>query len=466
MELERTSSIVLLSRLVSISIGFIGTVYYARELGPPILGTFFLLQSLVGVLAVPADFGVQGAVEKRLSEGRNKNELFSASFIILLGSFITITTVTYLFSDQINDFLGASLFWELITLLFITIIYQLFISALRGELRIVDSAILEAIQVIVTLGITVGLIFYGLEIQALVYGLLAGKMISSVIAMMSTHLTFRVPKREHFVRIYSFSKYNTILRSSGLIYGWADTIIIGLFLTSTLVGIYEIAWRLSFICIVASSAVSTVIYPNFSKLHSDDDLERVAEVTPKALSYSLVLPIGVFFGAIVLSQEVLTNVYGPAFRPGWLVLIILSGERIIHSFHNIIYNMTLAFDQPDVAFRFSAISIIVNILLNLILVPTIGIEGAAIAMLIAYSINAYLYYRNAQQHVQIDLPVQAITWMVVSGGIMAVVVGGIREFIPIQSVISLSSVIVLGGAIYVMLLLINESFREYASPIG
>ncbi|WP_312907608.1 polysaccharide biosynthesis C-terminal domain-containing protein [Natronosalvus caseinilyticus] len=460
MDLERAGIVTIISRFLSTGIGFVGTIYYAQELGSTALGSFFLLQSLVGFLSIPADVGVQGAIEKRLSEGENKHRYFSAGLILLSVSYVIVALAIIPFSKSINDYLGMPLFLELLAVLFITIVYQLFLSSLRGELKIVHSALLEAVQALSTLLISIILLIDGYGVYALVYGLLAGKMLSSVLAIYLLDLSIVVPTTTSFRRIWDFSKYNTILRSSGLIYGWADTLIIGIFLSSSLVAIYEVAWRLSIVSIVVSGALSTVIFPNFSNLYSDSEIEEISTVTSRALTYVMIIPVGVFFGSLILSKEVLGVIYGAEFSAGWLVLILLTGERLIHAFHEIIYKITLALDQPDIAFRYSLLSILMNVILNIMLVPIIGIEGAAIAMITAYAVNALLYYRHIKNQIPLQIPFKNIWWILISGGIMALTVHYLSHIIQIDSIVKLSAIILIGGLVYFLSILLNSSIRS------
>lgn len=457
MEIERSSIVVVASRLISTGLGFIGTIYYARELGPTVLGSFFLLQSLVGILGVPADLGVQGALEKRISEGEDQNRLYTASLIFIAFSFVSILLLSFLLRGKVNSYLGAPLFWELIALLLVAIFTQLYLSALRGELKIIQSALLKAFGSLGTLTITVGLLIIGFRIYALVYGLLIGRVAVILLSSYIVDLALKRPGKEHFSRIFSFSKYNMVLRTSGLIYSWTDVIIIGWFLTKSAVGVYEIAWRVSIVSILTSDAIANVIFPNFSKLHTEDRVTEIKRIIPKAITYSMVVPIGIFFGALVLSGNLLSIVYGPSFATGSAVLIILLGERIVHSFYKTLYTAMMAFDQPNVAFRISSVSIVINVLLNIVLVPTIGIEGAAAAMLVAYVISAILYYRHVRREIRFILPTGNIMWMVTSGAFMAGLLSILNQYVGGYSIYTLLLTIMAGSFLYLGVVMLKSN---------
>jgi O-antigen/teichoic acid export membrane protein len=454
MEFERTTLVVFLSKILSTAIGFLGTIYYARELGPAIIGTFFLMQSLIGILAIPGDLGVQKAVEKRISGKGDKNKLLTASGILLLLSFSVVFVISWSFMPDINDYLGVPVFGELIVMLFVTMISDLFISALRGELKIIHSAGIQAFQSVTILSVSIVLIIHDLEIYALILGIVIGKASSTLIAMYLSNIRIQQPQTKHYRSIFRFSKYNMFLRTSGQIYGWADVIIIGYFLSNSIVGIYEISWRISTLGILASAAISRVIFPNFSKLHKEGDLHTISDYIPKTIVYSLILPIGMFFGSLVLSDKVLQIIYGEAFQAGALVLVILTAERVIHSFYSTFYDIVLAFDHPRKAFHISTASLLINIILNLLLVPLYGMEGAAIAVFVAYVVSATLYFRETRKYMGFSIPMLTILGMIISGTIMALVVHGIRSQIVIDSIPLLLITIIMGGVIYGFIILL------------
>lgn len=462
MKLERTSLILLLSRISTTGLGFLGTIYYARELGAAVIGTFFLVQSLVGIFSVPADLGVQGAAEKRISEGGDSGELFTSAVLLMLLSYTVISLLVVFFSEYVSQYLGAQLIQEILVLLLVSIVSQLALSLLRGELKIGLSAVLEGIRATVTLIISAALIFAGYEVEALIYGVVAGSVSLLPVAWAWTETRFALPSKRHVLSIFSFSKYNMLLRTSGLIYNWLDVLVIGFFLSQSHVGIYEVAWKVSSVSILVSSSISQVIFPNFSKLFSNGKLEEIEQNITDAITYSLIIPIAVFFGSLPLASELLSLVYGAEFGAGAVVLIILLAERLVHAFYNTIYSVMMAGDRPREAFKISVISIGVNVGLTVVLVPIYGIAGAAIAMLISYVINAALYYFQTMKlfNMNIVLPINNIAWLVGSAGLMTGTVWVLKSVVAAQSIVTLGALISAGGITYVVLLSANRELRD------
>ena len=76
--IQRQSVISLFSTIALTGIGFLSTIYFAHTLGPAPLGAYFLFLAYFGILNVVVDGGFGSAAVKRISEGLEQNEYFSA----------------------------------------------------------------------------------------------------------------------------------------------------------------------------------------------------------------------------------------------------------------------------------------------------------------------------------------------------------------------------------------------------
>jgi O-antigen/teichoic acid export membrane protein len=143
MNIARSTSKIFFARLSGSVFGFLGTVYFARELGTSLFGTFVLFQALSQMLAVPADFGLQGAVIKRMSERENPSEVLSTAILMLGFSLTFVSVCVLLFRNIINSYLGAKLAVFLVTVVILNELSKLAQNVLKGELRVGETASLN-----------------------------------------------------------------------------------------------------------------------------------------------------------------------------------------------------------------------------------------------------------------------------------------------------------------------------------
>jgi len=177
MNIARSTSKIFFARLSGSVFGFLGTVYFARELGTSLFGTFVLFQALSQMLAVPADFGLQGAVIKRMSE-REKTRR---------GSFDSHTdarVLSYLrqclrpsLRNIINSYLGAKLAVFLVTVVILNELSKLAQNVLKGELRVGETASLNFTKQLTFNGLGAILLFTSADVLALVYALITSSVI-------------------------------------------------------------------------------------------------------------------------------------------------------------------------------------------------------------------------------------------------------------------------------------------------
>jgi len=112
-----------------------------------------------------------------------------------------------------------------------------------------------------------------------------------------------------------------------------------------------------------------------------------------------------------------------------------------------------ALDHPQESFKVTAVGVGANIALNIILIPLIGINGAAIATLATMTLNALLAWRALSRYMTIKLEHQSLFNITISSVAMGVLVGVYRLFVPLSNVWITILAVALGGMVYGFLIL-------------
>lgn len=461
MNLTRSGIRVFLAKVISSGIGFLGIVFFAREIGASQLGIFFLFQALLGMFSIPVDFGIRGAVSKRISEGKNNGEVFSTAIILkalLLSIFISLIIAS---RDWINSYIGAELAIFLAVVLFIQEFAFLIMEVLKGELRVGETALPEVAQKVVFVGIGSFLLILGFEVVGLVYGLLVGFIAMLVIASLRLSVPLHQPSIETARSLYSFSKYSFVSSVGGYLYNWMDVAMIGLFLSQSDVGVYEVSWRITAVVMLLSQAVATTIFPQVSRWDAEGARDRIEQIIPQALAPILVFVIPSFVGTVVLSREILGIVFGVEYLAGSLVLVILMAEKVVQSVHVILGRSLQGIDRADLAARAGIVAVFFNLVLNVGLIIEYGIVGAAVATGISFIINSIFHGYYLSQFINITLPLKAITYSLIASAIMGVVVLGVKAIFVVNTVPRLFFMVGLGVVVYLLITLIFPSQRQY-----
>ena len=108
----------------------------------------------------------------------------------------------------------------------------------------------------------------------------------------------------------------------------------------------------------------------------------------RAFTYSLFLAIPTCIGGWILGERLLYYLYGASFTAGTIALFFLLLVQVVNVFMFLGTMSLNALNHPKDAFWITVIAATANILLDIILIPVLGITGAAIATLIAMTLNA------------------------------------------------------------------------------
>jgi O-antigen/teichoic acid export membrane protein len=110
-------------------------------------------------------------------------------------------------------------------------------------------------------------------------------------------------------------------------------------------------------------------------------------------------------------------------------------------------------DMQKNAFKVTSISATTNIVLNAILIPMIGILGAAIATSVTIAVNAILAHRVLSKAIVIKLRYDCFYNILKASLAMAFIVGGYRLLVPLSNIWLTLIPVALGGIVYGALVL-------------
>jgi O-antigen/teichoic acid export membrane protein len=460
MNIARSSIRVFAARAASSLIVFLGITYFARELGASQMGVFFLFQALLGMIAIPADFGINSGVTKRLSEGESPRSIISTAILLKGLLLLPFIAGIVLFRGPINEYLGANLALLLVLALVLQESAKLTIQVLKGELRVGATAGPLFSRKLVYVGVGAILVFMDAGVRGIIYGLFAGFVVMLAWGAWKSSTAPGSPSIKHARSLFDYSKYAFVSSIGGYFYSWMDVAIIGFFLTQADVGVYEIAWRVTAVVMLFSGSIATTIFPQVSQWNADNATERIESLLSDAIAPALFVAIPAFFGTVIFSKEILGLVFGAEYAAGWFVLIILMGEKVIQSVHLILGRSLQGIDQPDLAAKAGVISMVLNLLLNVILTFEYGIIGAAVATALSFIVNSILHASYLSRFVSIRVPYGQIGGCVTASFGMVVVLYIVESVIAIDSLPVLLLIVGFGVAVYTGFALIIPQSRE------
>lgn len=460
MDISQTGFKLSIARFLSSIIGFLSLIYFAQKLGASKLGTYFLFQTAVAILSLCSDLGIKGAIEKRISEGDDQSIFLSTGFVLHLLLLLIISAIVIVFRGNIDVFLGTELTLFLIIALFTRAGFKLTIRTLNGELRVGETATLLTLRRVIWAGGGVALLQFDFGVYALVYSLIISYLVVFLISFNRKQTTFGKISSSHARSLYNYSKYHFISISGSRIYSWMDVAIIGFVLTQTHVGVYESAWRVTGFVMLVSGAIANTIFPQISKWNAEDDTEKIEELIPNGITWSLVFVVPAFFGAFLLSEEILLYLFGGEFTIAAVALIILLADKVVGAVQEVVGRSLSAIDHPELSARAALVSVGLNIILNVALIYEFGIIGAAAATFISSSIGDVMHGVYLSRFIDLRLPIKRAAWMVFASTVMVLILYAITNTVaPVTSIYRLLLIVGTGAIIYSAILVVYRPFR-------
>lgn len=162
-----------------------------------------------------------------------------------------------------------------------------------------------------------------------------------------------------------------------------DILMIGALMSQAQVGLYRVAVQVADGLVLALLAITAVITPHLARLHAAQHwtLIRRLLVNSHRGGLAMLLPAAVIIS--VLSEEILAAIFGSPYAQASGALSILAFGKAAYStaaFSGVALSM---FGYAKVATYGTGGTVLINIALNLALIPLYGIRGAAVATAIS-----------------------------------------------------------------------------------
>ena len=469
--MRRQSMVSLITTLALTLIGFMSTMYFAHAVGASVLGAYFLFLAYLGIFNLVGDAGFGGAAVKRISEGREQNEFFSAFFTLRLLLLVVSVSALLLARPLLVDMDRSGMFFWLLVALVIGVFSSSVSNGNYGSGKVGINQTCGFLESAGRIIFQVAAIFLGFGAAGLAGGLVFGMIASGVVGLRFLDLRFARFRVHHLRSLFSFSFWIFLAAGGSLVFSYADTVLIGYFLENADVGVYCVAFQFTTAATFTTIAMRTVLYPNMSNWSARGEYSMVESALAKGFTYSLLLAVPVFVGGLLLGNRLLYFFYGAGFAPGAPALHVLLTVQVVNVFMYLQTMCLNALNYPKESFKVTAVASIANIPLNFALIPVLGITGAAVATLVTMTLNAALAYRVLKRIIDVRLEYSSVRNILVSSAVMGVFVGGYRLMVPLSNVWLALVPVVVGAIVYGMLLLkldqdIHDELRAIVVQMG
>jgi O-antigen/teichoic acid export membrane protein len=381
--------------IIMFGLRFATSIVVARTLGVEGKGIYVLVLTVSALLLLGLNLGVSGAFTYYTASNQFKpSDLFAFALFLSLAISAAGGAIFWL---AYRLFLQGTFLVGTLPNQMLLVIISLPISLLTTFL----ASILLGLQQIVAYN-AINLINYGTNLlfqvaSALLHGGVSGAILawlaSSGLALLATLYLSR-----HFATL-NFRGVGKVLRPS-FSYGLKnyvanlftffnyrlDSFLVNFILGPDSVGLYTTGVTMAELLWYIPNSLSSTLFPKVSSLDETVATRITAQSSRQTLLVSL--PLALMFGAagIIL----IPFFYGAAFAPAVAPFLWLLPGILSMAVSKIISAHLSGRGKPQYATYTSGITVVVTVILDLILIPSRGIVGAAIASSIAYTASAVL----------------------------------------------------------------------------
>lgn len=472
--IAKNTTVMLGAQAITWMSSFVLLLFLPRYLGSANYGQLYLAISIAMILGIIIDFGGQYLIPKEVAREKDRTSDILISYIgVRTLIWAVCMLLLILFSFLVNY--SPTVKW-LILILGISKLWNGVVQAIRGCFQ--GYEIMEYPSV----GVIVQKVFISVTaVTALFLGAgpitIALIMAVGVLFNLAVCLKF-IPKIIDSIPNIRLGISLNLIKTSipyflwsifGVIYYRIDTVMISMFTTESVVGWYGGAYRFFDVVMFLPSIFTTVIFPIFSRLQSEQ--EELSDTFQRSLRYMILsgLPMAICF--FLFAEDIVRLFYGlEEYGPSVLLLQVFAPGIILVYIDFIMGSTIMATDKQRMLAWVGFTAILLNIGLNYLTIPYAqelwanGGIGAALTtiitelfiMIAVFTLLPGKYFRGFK----ISLPLRSIA----SGILMVTVIWGLdalNVFWMVRAVVGL--LVYLGCSVMFKVITRNELyfFKEF-----
>lgn len=416
------------ARIIPALVGFLGIAIYTRLLNPHEYGLYVLVMTVVSTVYA-FGFNWLGYVVWRYFE-RYKNDnnvsgFLSTIFSVAAAVFATVVLLGY----TATIFLKGHMETHLIHLLRIGIVVlgvqigcHLVLEILHVNRQGVKYSLYSSIMASGTLLLAILFLHVlALDVESILLAtiLVYGGIFSLEIGLIYKRweLKYRYTSKVIFKKILTFGMPQIGIAGGSLLLWMADRYMIGAFIGSKGVGIYAAGYTIAHMSIqmplsILTLAAVPVIVATFE--NKGETETRILFRKLLAIYFLALTPV--VFGIFALSREIVRFMLGELFWPTAVILPWVVAGVFFFGLSQIVNIPFQLKEKPHLLVYLIFPSAILNIVLNLFMIPRFGILGAAYSTLIAYFIYSIVSYQVVTRIFALSLP-----WLALGKSLVAAI---------------------------------------------
>ena len=389
-------------------------VILARYLGPTLFGIYALGWTIFRILGALSTLGLEKGVLRfgtaYLFEDKSKfRGLFTQSIILtilfssLLGALLWILSPTIALLMERPELSWVLRFFAVA--LPLQSLVRVIAATMQTTRKMLYSALIGDVTqpLIFVLSITI-LTFFDAGVQDALIAVLISFAVSNLLGVFLIPKLF--PNFYQWQATYEISNLDLVKYAAPTAFAgiftlltiWTDRLFVGYFLSSGEVGVYQALSQFSILFAVILQGLSAIFAPLISKHYAQKEMHDLNQLYKISTKWGVYLILPMVLTILFHPKAAMLVVFGENYIAGAEPLRILTIGQFVNVATGSVGFLLIMTGFQTIWFRLSLFSFLLNIILNLILVPRFGVIGASVATAVSIS-TLYLsglYYVRAQ----------------------------------------------------------------------
>jgi O-antigen/teichoic acid export membrane protein len=273
--------------------------------------------------------------------------------------------------------------------------------------------------------------------------------------------TPRLFERPFFREMLAFGLPMLGYEIAGIVLSLGDRYVIEALMGSSAVGVYSATYNLcDYVQSTLIVSVASAIQPIYNRLWEEQGRQATEAFLGRALHYYVVLSAPIIAGLTAVGPELLPLLASSKYKEGSTIIpyvmagMVMDGAMVIFTAGLYIHKRT------RVVWGLISLCAVVNLLLNVVLIPRMGLTGAALATLLAYGLLLLLGSFASRGYLEIPIPFSSLVKGGVAAGLMYLAVRSLSLSLR-PGFLALGIQIAFGALVYgVLIVAIDRKSRE------
>ncbi len=481
------TTMVLIMGVVAALIAYATRIVMARKLTPEEYGLFYAVFTLISFFLFFRDLGIGLALVKFIPEFKIQEKLdyVKSAILSVIGFQLLSSLIFSLAVFLLSDFLAVHYFKDpsakiiLQLLLFYvlgSVFYRVFRSTFNGFQNTKIYSILEPLKNGTALLLILLFFHLGFQVLAPVLAYALVCFVVVLILLPSFLKTFPLHQykaaefRQVTKNLFLFGIPMFATSIAGKLITDIDTLMLTHFRPLQEVGIYNTILPSAMLFLYFSSSISAVIFPIVVELWIQKDQRRITEGVRLLSRYLFFIIIPPALAIFMFSKPLILIFFGEGYAAGALALQILIIGMLFYVVAGVNLGIITAIGKPKLVTKIIIIAAILNIILNFILIPPFGIEGAALTTALSYLVILILSTRKIIYFFQVRFPYDLWIKLIFAGLAFAAVVYGTQHFLSFSAAAETIIALLLALLMYIFIafylkIIDWEEIKRYGKPI-